>query len=87
MDLARAIYKIDPKARFLLNHSQADDRQVIIEWRAPGPVPTDTMLRDAWDMCLDDDIAELEREVEREKAILRVKATPSLSDVALVLRL
>lgn len=87
MDLARAIHKIDPKARFLLNHSQPDGLQVILEWRAPGPQPSDTMLRDAWDICLDDDVAELLREVEREKAILRVKASPSLSDVALVLRL
>lgn len=87
MDLARAIAKIDPEARFLLNHSQADDRQVILEWRGLGPEPTPTMLRDAWDLCVDDDLAELAKEVERQKAILRLKGDAAFSDVVKVLRL
>ncbi|MCK5643030.1 MAG: hypothetical protein KAJ19_19640 [Gammaproteobacteria bacterium] len=87
MDLARAIYKIDPTAEYLLNHSQADDKQVILEWRGLSAMPDDTMLRDAWQLCQDDDIAELASEVERQKAILRVKADPSMDDLVKVLRL
>lgn len=87
MDLARAIHKIDPKARYLLNHSVANGMQVIVEWRAPGPQPTETMLRDAWDLCQDDDIAELVKEQTRQKALLRVKAQPSMDDLVTVLQL
>ena len=87
MDLARAIHKIDPKARYLLNHSQADGLQVILEWRAPGAEPSPSMLRDAWQLCQDDDIAELEKEVSRQQALLRVKAQPSLADLVEVLQL
>ena len=50
-------------------------------------MPDDTMLRDAWQLCQDDDIAELASEVERQKAILRVKADPSMDDLVKVLRL
>lgn len=87
MDLARAIYKIDPTAEYRLNHSQADGGQAILEWRGPGTEPTGAMLRDAWQLCQDDDIAELAREVERQKAILRVKADPTMDDLVKVLRL
>lgn len=87
MDLARAIHKIDPKARFLLNHSVANGMQIIVEWRAPGPQPTDTMLRDAWALCQDDDIDEMEQEQERQIALIRVKEQPSLADLVTVLRL
>jgi len=87
MDLARAIHKIDPKARFLLNHSQDDGLQAILDWRSPGPMPSDSMLRDAWQLCQDDDIAELEQEIEREKALLRVKGDVTMVDIVKVLRL
>lgn len=87
MDLARAIHKIDPKARYLLNHSVANGMQIILEWRAPGSEPTASMLRDAWDLCLEDDLADLEKSVEQEKATLRVKADPAMVDLVLALDL
>lgn len=87
MDLARAIEKIDAKAEYRLNHSQADGKQVIIEWRGPGIEPTATMLRDAWDLCLDDDLADLQAELSRQQAIARVKADPAMGDLVEVLGL
>lgn len=87
MDLARAIYKIVPTAEYRLNHSQADDRQEIIEWRGPGLAPPAAALRDAWDLCLDDDLAALLKEQERQKAILRLKGDAAFSDVVKVLDL
>lgn len=87
MDMARAIHKLDPKAVYLLNHSQADGKQEILEWRGPGVCPTDTMLEAAWLLCLDDDADEQRKEQERLLAIDRVKASPALADIALVLRL
>ena len=87
MDVARAIEKLDSKASYLLNHSQADGKQEILEWRGPGICPTDTQLDAAWLLCLDDDAEEQRIEQEREKAIERIKADPELSDISLVLRL
>lgn len=87
MDVARAIAKIDPKARFRLNHSQADGLQEILEWRGPGPEPSPTDLRDAWELCLDDDLEEEKADKEHQDAADRIKADPTMSDVALVLRL
>lgn len=87
MDLQRAIAKIDPKSTYLLNHSQADDMQAILEWRGPGAQPSQMMLEDAWKLCLEDDLAESLQELERLEAIERIKADTQLADVAKVLRL
>ena len=48
IDLARAIARIDPHAEYRLNHSQADGKQKIIEWRGPGDEPTVAELAAAW---------------------------------------
>lgn len=87
MDMQRAIAKINPRATYLLNHSQADELQAILEWRGPGLQPSNTMLEDAWKLCLEDDAALAAIEHERDAAIERVKSNPGLVDVALVLRL
>lgn len=87
MDLALAIAKIDPKAQYRLNHSQADDRQVVLEWRGAGPLPSQAMLDEAWRLCLEEQAVEDAIEQERQLAIERIKGNIDLSDVALVLRL
>lgn len=87
MDLALAIHKIDPKSTFLLNHSEADDRQAILEWRGPGPEPSAVALDAAWLLCLEDEADLLLVEQERQKAILRLKGDAAFSDVVKVLRL
>lgn len=87
MDIARAIAKIDPKGAYLLNHSQADDRQVILAWRGPGKEPTAKELDDAWLLCVADDEAEAAKEQEQEQALTRVKADPALDDLVKALDL
>ena len=87
MDYARAIAKIDPTAAYLLNHSEADGAQVILEWRGPGKQPTKQQLDDAWVLCLLEDTAAQEKELARQQAIDRVKADPNLADLVKVLEL
>ena len=52
IDLARAIAKArGSEAAYLLNHSQADGSQEIIEWRGSGSKPTQQELYDGWLLC------------------------------------
>lgn len=57
MDVARAIYKINPAASYRLTSSLASTGLVdIIEWLGPGQIPTQQQLDDAWALCLLDDV-------------------------------
>ncbi|GAG57515.1 unnamed protein product [marine sediment metagenome] len=87
MDLALTIEKLDPKARYLLNHSEDDGYQVILEWRGPGTLPKQAELDLAWSLVLKDqaDLAIIEQ--ERQAALLRVKADAALADIVKVLDL
>lgn len=87
MDIQRAIAKINQKARYVLNHSQADGRQKIIFWRGPGPEPTAQELEYAWDDCLEDDANAYLEEQKRLVALVRVKADPVMADMVKVLKL
>jgi hypothetical protein len=44
MDLALALWQINPAAEYRLN----DDKTAILEWRGPGPEPTADELAAAW---------------------------------------
>jgi hypothetical protein len=44
MDLALAIWQIDPAAEYRLN----EDKSAILEWRGPGSEPTAEELNAAW---------------------------------------
>lgn len=44
MDLALAIWQIDPTAEYRLT----SDKTAILEWRGPGPEPTADDLAAAW---------------------------------------
>ncbi len=85
MDLARAIHKIDSKAEFRLNHSQADGQQQVVEWRGPSPEPSKAELDTAWLLCEADDESERQAEQEQQEAMERIQADPALQDVAIVL--
>lgn len=87
MDLALAIARIDPKATYLLNHSQADDEQRILEWRGPGKQPTDGELSFAWALILADRADAARIEEERQLALGRVKGDPVMADIVKVLEL
>lgn len=87
MDLALTLEKINPLWCYLLNHSQADGAQVILEWRGPGKLPTPQELEDAWMLCLEDHAATVLKEQRRQEAIERVKADPVMVDVVEVLGL
>jgi uncharacterized protein YicC (UPF0701 family) len=45
MDLAIAIWRINPASEYLLS----DDESAILEWRWPGEQPTQAELQAAWD--------------------------------------
>jgi hypothetical protein len=52
IDFAQAIAKArGSEAAYLLNHSQADGSQQILEWRAAGGSPTQQELYDGWLLC------------------------------------
>lgn len=51
MDLALAIWHINPKATYRLDDSANPTR--IIEWRGPGPKPTAAQLEESWQWWLD----------------------------------
>lgn len=53
IDLALAIYHINPKARYRLSSSAPP--HTIIEWRGPGPQPTQAELEAAWAVVSDPD--------------------------------
>jgi hypothetical protein len=44
IDLALALWQINPAAEYRLN----DDKTAILEWRGPGPEPTADELAVAW---------------------------------------
>jgi hypothetical protein len=46
MDLALALWQINPAAEYRLN----DDKTTILEWRGPGPEPTADELAAAWEV-------------------------------------
>lgn len=48
MDIARAIAKINSTAEYRLTSAQAQSAADIIEWRGPGPQPTEAQLDAAW---------------------------------------
>lgn len=87
MDLALALYKINPNSVYRLNHSQADGKQKIDAWGGPGERPTAQELENAWKLCLLDQAGEALEETERQEAIVRVKADAVMDDLVLVLRL
>ena len=87
IDLALAIAKLDPSAEYLLSHSVADGRQVILAWRGPGTQPTPAELDIAWRLCLEEQAIDDAIEQERTAAIGRMRADASLLDVVKVLRL
>ena len=80
MELQIAIAEIDPKARYLLNHSVGDGTQTIIEWRGPGPQPTPQELQATWDAYeaakAIEDAAEAQKEVDKQAAIVELSKTP-----------
>jgi hypothetical protein len=47
INLSLAIYKINPSAEYRLSSSIAPNE--IVEWRGPGPQPTEDELYAAWD--------------------------------------
>lgn len=49
MDLALAIWRINPQAEYRLNDSANPTE--IVEWRGPGPEPTQAELEDSWAWC------------------------------------
>ena len=52
IDFASAIAKArGSETTYLLNHSQADGSQEILEWRAPGDPPTQQELYGSWLSC------------------------------------
>lgn len=85
MDLALAIHKINPKAAYRLDCS--NPATAILEWRGPGPFPSQAVLDEAWRLVLEDRAAQDAVEQARQNAIDRVKSDPGLADIALVLRL
>lgn len=87
MDMALAIYKLDPQAEYRLNHAQADGRQVIVEWRGPGTQPTQAEIDLGWRLALEEQAIDDAIEEERQAAITRMRLDTSLSDVVKVLRL
>lgn len=87
MDLALAIAKLDPQARYRLNHSQDDGLQVILEWRGPGSIPKPAELDLAWNLVLKDRADAALAEQERLDALARVKADSNMDDIVKVLAL
>jgi hypothetical protein len=89
MELQVAIAEIDPKAEYLLNHSVGDSTQVILEWRGPGPEPTQQELDDAWQQYLSKQAVIDADNITRQAALDRLKAhaDPNIQDLVKALRL
>lgn len=49
MDLSYAIWLYNPSAEYVLSHSNATNYEDILEWRGPGPMPTEQQLQNLWD--------------------------------------
>ena len=52
MNVALALWKINPEAKYTLTHANADSWNDIIEWFGPGDKPTVQELDDAWQAYL-----------------------------------
>jgi predicted ATPase len=79
MDLALALWQIDPAAEYRLDHAHGDQ---IIEWRGPGAQPTDKELAAAWAAYQDPQT----RRVDPAAAAAEQAAQQRAADTALVLK-
>ena len=75
MDLALAIHKHNPAGQYRLS----DDKTRIIEWRGPGPQPTQAQLEAAWaavqaEQVPPPDFAALEAAFDAATTLATVKA-------------
>ena len=62
IDFAQAITQArGGEAEYLLNHSQADGTQEILEWRGTGATPTQQELYDGWLLCTRFEVDEAHR--------------------------
>lgn len=85
MDLALAIWHIDPAAEYLLDDSA--NPTTIVEWRGPGPQPTPAELDESWQWCLTHildpdwiDPSWSEAEQKKQAARLDLQGTPGWVD-------
>lgn len=85
MELQIAIAEIDPKMQYRLNHSVGDGTQVILEWRGPGPQPTQQELEDAWAIVegrvAAEAATEAQKEADKQAAIIELNKTPEGQEI------
>jgi hypothetical protein len=71
MDLALALWQINPAAEYRLN----DDKTQIAEWRGPGPEPTADELAAAWAAYQDPQTRRVEPGQEASQQLAADRAT------------